>query len=83
MPSGRERLARVLIDRTTPTDRSLPQAVVTVVSADTPPKVTVTWKGGTYVFPHHASYSPTVGDVVTVAPHAGSYLILGRPVGHP
>ena len=85
MPPGRERLARqqIAAQAAATTGGGLEQAKVTVVSADSPPKVTVKWRGQTYVFPHLLNYTPVVNDVVVLAPYAGSYLILGRPGGFP
>lgn len=85
MPTGRQRLAQqqIAAQAAAAAGIALEQAKVTAVSADTPPKVTVKWRGGTYIFPHliDAYPSPAVGHIVAMAPYTGSWLILGRAGG--
>jgi hypothetical protein len=57
--------------------------VVTAVSADSPPIVTVTYLGSSCQFPHLLSYTPVVNHTVAVIPYCGSQLILGVPGGFP
>ena len=82
MAGGAQRFARQQIDRAQEDPAEAEQAVITAVSADSPPRVTVTYLGGTYTsFPYLPSYTPVVGHVVAVIPYCGSPLILGRPIG--
>lgn len=85
MPSGMQRLVRQTVDRNTapPPPAEFDQAKVTAVSGASPPVVTVSFRGGSYQFPHNPSYTPTVGDVVALARYAGSWVIAFKPVGFP
>lgn len=79
MVSGRDRLQQQLLN---PPRGDEPQAQQAEVAAVGPP-VTVSWQGGTYQFPHLASYTPVVGHQVAMIRYAGSWLILGAPTGFP
>ena len=85
MPSGAQRFAQQAAENAAKASRTpeLDQAVVTAVSAATPPVATVSFRGGSYQFPHLSAYTPAVNDVVAIQRYAGSWLILGRPVGFP
>lgn len=91
MPSGRERLARLFIDRHTSQAEAAqaggPIAVVTAVTTgggtDGVDLVTVTHDGATRQYPHLLQYTPVVGHVVALGRWGGTWIILGRPGGFP
>lgn len=79
MASGRDRLRQQIL---TPPHVAAPEAQQAKVTALGPP-VQVSWQGGTYSFPHLASYTATVGDLVAMVRYGGSWLIIGRPADFP
>lgn len=91
MPDNVARLAREINrDRPpqgAPSAWGEPATVASVTAgaaADGNALVTITWRGTTVQAPYLASYTPTVGHVVTVLYQPpGTPLILGRPIGTP
>lgn len=80
MASGSDRLTVHLVAQGLADDPAGEQAKVTAFSGSL---VTVSWKGGSYQFPYLSSYAPAVNDQVAMIRFAGSWLIIGKPVGFP
>ena len=87
MPSGAQKLAAQLLDRTAKGLPDWPLAAITAVSAtggtDGQALCTVSYHGASLNLPHFSQYTPVVGHVVVLIRAGGQWIVAGRPIGFP
>lgn len=87
MPSGAQKLAAQLLDRTAKGIPDWPLAQITAITAgggtDGNSLVTVNYKGASLELPHMPYYTPVVGHVVVLHRAGGQWIVAGNPIGFP